>query len=366
MVTGGRNSNATPAQSPNVSSNFNRQTTMIKVFYILILFSSSLSVFGQSNADDQKRDLAFYNATHKWFSAWKLVSKEIYKIERVRPVEFVFFDDKYVYSTSAITIKNGRPVMGNNLMNLKFQWKKELHNDSLTLPDKSVVPINLMSFAAEIPTERKSFFVMPLLNFWQQAGVSSKELGLENLITGVFIHEFSHSQQMQNFGKKLTAFEKENNYDIEFSDDIVQNIFAKDTTYLKFYKKEVEFFYGLLKNNALEKDSVKESLSLMKQRQNMYFKGKYENLNEIDNFFLTMEGLGQYSMFLWLVHPKGGDIKREIAIEGVRRGGKWWSQDEGFALFLILDKLTIPKSWARDMFGDKTESVTVLIQRLNL
>lgn len=339
---------------------------MIKIYCITILLFTSLSVCGQSKNEDQERDLAFYNATHKWFSAWKLVSKEIYKIKKVRPVEFVFFDNKYVYSTSAITIKNGRPVIGNNLMNLKFEWKKELHNDSLTLPDKSVVPINLMSFAAEIPTEDKSFFVMPLPIFWQQAGVLSKELGLENLITGVFIHEFSHSQQMQNFGKKMTAFEKENNYDIEFSDDIVQNIFAKDTTYLKLYKKEISFFYSLIKNNALEKNSVKEGLSLMNQRQNMYFKGKYQNLNEIDNFFLTMEGLGQYSMFLWLKHPKGGNINREIAIEGIRRGGKWWSQDEGFALFLILDKLTVPKNWARDMFGDKTESVTVLIDRLNL
>ena len=74
-----------------------------------------------------------------------------------------------------------------------------------------------------------------------------------------------------------------------------------------------------------------------------------------------MEGLGQYSMFLWLTHPKGGNIERETAIMGVRRGGKWWSQDEGFALFLILDNLTPPENWVRDMFGDKTESVINLI-----
>lgn len=334
---------------------------MIKMFYILILFSTSLSICGQNKADDQKRDLAFYNATNKWFTAWKLVSKDIYKIHKIRPVEFVFFDNKYVYSTSSITIKKGSNVKGTNLMNLKLYWKKKLHNDSLTLPDKSVVPINLMSFAAEIPIGGKSFFVMPLPSFWKQAGVTSKELGLENLITGVFIHEFSHSQQMQNFGKKMTVFEKQNNYGVEFSDDIVQNIFAKDTAYLKYYKKELEYFYSSIKYNGLEKNALIEGLTLMKQRQNEYFKGKYENLKEIDNFFLTMEGLGQYSMFLWLKHPKGGNIKREIAIEGVRRGGKWWSQDEGFALFLNLDKLTLSKIWARDMFGDKTESVTDLI-----
>lgn len=336
---------------------------MIKQIFIVTLLISTSVVFGQSNKHDRERDLAFYNSTKKWFSAWKLVSKEIYKIDKVRPVEFVFFDDTYVYSTSAVTIKNGNPVVGNNLMNLKIHWQKELHNDTLTLPDHSVIPVNLLSFAAEIPDGNKSFFVMPLPGFWSKAGVSAKELGLENLITGVFIHEFSHSQQMQNFGKKMTAYEKQINYGIEFSDDIVQHIFEKDTTCLRMYKKEIDIFYGSVRNNTFDGNAAKAGLSFMKQRQQMYFIGEYERLIEIENFFLTMEGLGQYSMFLWLTNPRGGKIKREIAIEGVRRGGKWWSQDEGFALFLILDKLTKPANWARDMFGNKTESVTHLINR---
>jgi len=76
-----------------------------------------------------------------------------------------------------------------------------------------------------------------------------------------------------------------------------------------------------------------------------------------------MEGLGQYSMFLWLVHPQGGNISRTKAIVGVRRGRNWWSQDEGFALFLILDRLTQPKSWIKNMFSYKTESVMSLIYK---
>jgi hypothetical protein len=40
-----------------------------------------------------------------------------------------------------------------------------------------------------------------------------------------------------------------------------------------------------------------------------------------------------------------------------------WSQDEGFALFLILDKLTLPETWVKDMFGYKTKSIVDLIIR---
>ena len=330
------------------------------IAFLLIGFECA----AQTDTEEKQRDLHFYNATDKWFSAWKLVSKDIYKIEKVKPVEFVFFDDKYVYSTSSVTIKNGSPVKGCNLINLKLKWKKAPHNNVLILPDQSEAPVNLMSFASEIPNSTTSYFVMPLPDFWKNAGVTSKELGLENMITGVFIHEFSHSQQMQNFGKKITAFEQVNDFGVEFNDDIVQAIFSKNTTYLNYYKEEINLLFAATNNSVLDTKSAKEGLSIIKQRQNEFFTEKYSNLTQIDNFFLTMEGLGQYSMYVWLIHPKGGNLKRETAIEGVRRGGKWWSQDEGFALFLILDELDAPQNWAKKMFGDTTENVIKMIEQL--
>ena len=134
---------------------------------------------------------------------------------------------------------------------------------------------------------------------------------------------------------------------------------------IKIESKEIDIWYSSIKSKSFTKRTVQEGLSFMKQRQDQYFKGAYENLTEIDNFFLTMEGLGQYSMYLWLKDPKGGNIKKEKAIEGVRRGGKWWSQDEGFALFLILEKFNQPANWAKDMFGDKTVSVIALLSKLH-
>ncbi|WP_157262921.1 hypothetical protein [Pedobacter steynii] len=334
----------------------------MKATFILIFMS--LNVFGQHQTEEQRRDITFYKATNNWFQAWKLVSKDIYHIETVRPVDFIFFDDKYVYTTDAALLKKGKPVKGPHLMNLSLKWKKELHQGHVTLPDESVIPIGLMSFAAEIPNKpNSSFFLMPLPDFWKSSGVESKELGLGNLVTGVFIHEFSHSQQMQNFGRKITEFEKKNSFPKEFNDDIVQNIFQKDTVYLKMYQNEVEKIYQSVQNGTLDKILANEGLGLINQRQNSYFEKQYADLKQIDDFFLTMEGLGQYSMYLWLIHPMGADIAPEMAIQGVRRGKKWWSQDEGLALFLVLDKMAKPESWAKEMFGDQVESVVSLIRQ---
>lgn len=335
-------------------------------FFIFMLLIAGINLKAQVLREEQERDLAFYNATNNWFSAWKLVSKNIYKVKKAKPVDFVFFDDKYVYTTSDIsTSSEATMVKGGNLLNLKFTWIKALHNNILTLPDSAVVDVGLMSFVATISDKSdKAYFTMPLPSFWKQSGVTSKELGLANLITGVFIHEFSHAQQMQNFGKKMTEYEQQTNFEQAFTDDIVQHLFAKDSSYVESYHKEVALLYSSLNNNGLDKQKLSTGLALLKQQHKEFFKGEFASLHQIDNFFLTMEGLGQYSMYLWLTNARGANLNKELAIEGVRRGGKWWSQDEGFALFLILDKLAKPKKWAKDMFGTKTEDVTELIDNL--
>jgi hypothetical protein len=262
-------------------------------------------------------------------------------------------------------VPEGDLVKGPGLLGHKFVWKRALHNDSITLPDKSRVPIGLMSFAAELPEEKnKSFFVMPLPAFWQKAGVTSKELGDDNLITGVFLHEFSHSQQMQNFGRKITALEKENFFGIEFSDDIVQHLFSKDSLYTSMFERELNSFYRAVteKDSTVKNSLVRLGIDALRSRHNKFFTGKFENLKEIDEFFLTMEGLGQFTMFAWLTHKHGANLPQDIAITGVRRGKKWWSQEEGFALFLLLGQLSAPANWAKPMFGSGTESVVHLIE----
>ena len=88
----------------------------------------------------------------------------------------------------------------------------------------------------------------------------------------------------------------------------------------------------------------------MKQRHNAFFKENYKELVTLEDLFLTMEGLGQYSMYLWLIHPKGGNFNKKVAIDGVRKTKKWWSQEQGFAMFLVLEKISKSKKWAKELF----------------
>lgn len=320
------------------------------IYSFLILAFCHFCVAAQSELNDVK----------KWFSAWELVSKEIYKINTLQPVDFVFFDETYVYSTSQTTVQKGEFISGPSLFNQKLAWKKAAHNGKITLPDSQIVPVNFMSFAA--PFGEKSFFVMPLLKFWQNTGIESKELGFENLVTGVFLHEFSHSQQMRNFGKKLSVYEqKYTDTTVEFSDDLIQNYFKNDLAYTQKYLEESNLFYEAVESKSRVK--LLQAMALLKNRQQRYFVKEKVSLRELDDFFLTMEGLGQFTMYAWMIHPKGGNVAKELAITGVRRGKKWWSQDEGLALFLVLNNFSNPSQWSKLMFGKETVSIIDLIKK---
>lgn len=337
-----------------------------KIFrLILLLLFFGKAVHSQNNKEPLANQ-AFYTSVNKWFLAWELINKEVYRFEKTQPVAFVFFDDKLVYSNSDVTIPSGQKTNGPKLLNAPLDWKVTPHQGSIVMPDKKSAPVGLMSFASELKDAKtNSFFVMPLLPFWASAGVSSKELGLDNLVTGVFLHEFSHSQQMLNFGKKITEFETANQFGIEFSDDIVQHLFQKDTSYTEIYKKENTYFSEALAepNISLKKDLLRNGIVAFKERQQRFFKDKYANLGQIDDFFLTMEGFGQFTMYAWLVHPKGANLSKDLAIKGTRRGGKWWSQDQGLVLFLLLDQLSAPQNWAKQMFGAETTSIISLIEK---
>ncbi len=336
---------------------------------IVIIILVSLAGYAQTGErqDEQSPALSLFSkATTQWFSSWELVSREIYHLKNFEPVDFVFFTGDTLYSTSEISIPAGIRINGPLLMNLPLRWAKAGLGERITLPDKKKVPPGIMSFASPYHgVNAESYFVMPLPEVWQKAGVTSEELGFENLLTGVFLHEFSHSQQMENFGKRITTFENETDFGVEFSDDILQDLFKNDSAYVSLYRLETDYFEQAISERERKSKEllIRKGLETMRKRKSRFFKGSYSPLNEIEDLFLTMEGLGQFTMYSWFVHPKGGNMTREKAIRGTRRGKNWWSQDEGFLLFLVLEQLSGPENWAYRMFGTETVSVISLIEK---
>jgi hypothetical protein len=81
---------------------------------------------------------------------------------------------------------------------------------------------------------------------------------------------------------------------------------------------------------------------------------------EAEDTFLTLEGSAQWVAYAWLAnHPLGAEIAPADALKGFRRGGRKWSQDEGLALFLVIDRL-VP-DWQARVFADQPSTALQLL-----
>lgn len=300
-----------------------------------------------------------------WFDAWELIASDVFKLPRANPPVVLFYDNEYVYTTSNVSAPDGEVFNGPKLFGEKLPWKRAAHNDTLTLPTGQRVPVQLMTFAA--PSEKEdveSFFVMAAPSFWQSAGIDCKEVGLDKMLTGIFVHEFAHTRQMNGFGSKISGFEKNNKFDFNVNDDIIQNYFSDDSIYIEQFKREVDLFYKAttVENEKEMIELTKQGLALLRKRQEEYLEPEKGILVEIDQVFLTMEGIGQYAMVSWLEHPKGGNVGRDVAIKATRRNKKWWSQDEGLALVMVYKSLVADPDW-KGMFSQHPENIILLLEK---
>ena len=336
----------------------------IKLILFLLLFTTFVQ--GQISKLNQ---VNFQNNISKWFNAWELVSKETYGLNTLKPIDFVFFDEKYIYTTSQFVGKKGDIIKGpKNLLDKKFTWYKIAYKDSISLPDGQKRKAEIMCFTIPIYNNKESnaYFVMPLINYWKLKNPGDHKIGYEKLTTAVFIHEFCHSQQLENgqngmeekaFEQYFTAHPNE-----VYMDDIMQDIYSKDIDYEKIFKKELDLFTNAFESKS-KNDMISNSkmaLNIMRERQKFILDRDKRDLSEIDNYWLTLEGVAQFSSFMWLINPKGGNLTIENALKAGKTNS--WSQEEGFAIAYLYSKLSEPKKWANNMFRSKTIDLIELLK----
>ena len=222
---------------------------MKQILYLILISTLFISCKNEIKPQEKANNTIQLDWLEKWFSAWELMSKEVLGLPKGTAPEMFFYDKKYIYTTSEISAPFGTPFNGPKLFGEKLNWKRKLHNDTLTIPNGERVPIQLMTFAS--PSEQKgieAFFVMAAPIFWKNTGIESNEVSLDKLLTGVFLHEFAHTRQMNGIGSKITEFESNHTFKYEISDDIIQDYFKNDNIYVNEYRIKKLIFAILLRN----------------------------------------------------------------------------------------------------------------------
>jgi hypothetical protein len=219
------------------------------------------------------------------------------------------------------------------------------HGASAVMPDGMEVPLGPISFASG----EGGYFAMSLPSVWREAGVTSP-FGLEALMDGVLLHEMMHIRQVELAKRALDGVAQQAGIaEDDLTDDVVQSRFEDEPGYIEAYAAERDalFAAAAAPSDADARALAAQALGLMRARHGRWFAGDKAAFARFDDVFLTMEGMGQ-----WLIyrHFRALGNSPEVALPAVRRGGRRWSQDEGLALMLVVDRL-LP-GWQARAFRD--------------
>jgi hypothetical protein len=244
-----------------------------------------------------------------------------------------------------------------------FAWSGTPHGETVMLPDGKSVPFGVISFAS--PDEGKAstgFFAMSLPSVWRAKGIQSG-LGLERLMDGVLLHEMTHTRQFYFVNPRMDELTKRYALSDDVGDDSVQDAFQGNPAYVADYESERDLLYAaaLAPTDAEAKDLARQALTKMRARRAKWFAGDARKWQPIDEIFLTMEGLGQWTAYAWFTDKKGLNLDPVAVLPEVRRKRNRWTQDEGLAVFLVVGRL-VPK-WQKFAFAPQPELAESLLER---
>jgi hypothetical protein len=274
-------------------------------------------------------------------TAWGVTARGLPADGAPLPTTYVFFDARCVYEGAAPRMLRGRA-----------------HGGEVDFPDGNTAEPQVASFAAPYDGGRRVYMTMALPSVWAAGGVTS-ELTLETLMTAVFVHEMTHTRQFAAFNPRLDAMTTRWRLPEDINDDALQERFAEVPEYVAAIETERTLLFeaAAAPDDATARALARQALEAISARRARTAVGADAKYAEIEDVFLSLEGAAQWAAFRWLTDPEGAGYAREVAMPLFRRGGRQWSQDEGLAVYLVIDRLY--PEWIARTFAD-AEPATAL------
>lgn len=329
-----------------------RTSTLAAVFFLLAVVAVQVSATCSLEKDER-------NWIGSSLLTWKKIRSEQFKLGSAPTPWLLLFDRRCVFHINpepslVETIEQPRSL---KLSREKMTFLAVEHAGSVQLPEKGEVPAQLLSFAAPYGNGRSSFVVFALPEFWQAAPHLANANNIDVLTVSVFVHEMTHTMH-RGYYAKLDEIENRMGASIQIDDDIVQNTFAGNDEFSSSVNAEIKLLYeaARARDRSAGGSLARNALKRIKVRRSKYFNGDKAVFAELEDIFLSMEGAANWAAYR-AASAKG--LSEEQAIQLIRRGGKYWSQDLGLAIYLVIARL-LPE-WEAKAFGVRPSSALELL-----
>jgi hypothetical protein len=210
------------------------------------------------------------------------------------------------------------------------------------------VPVRPTSFTSS--SDKATYFVMALPSVW--AGkVDPGRMALDPFVTAVMMHEASHVAQQDTYGGRMERLSKRWHLPDSFGDDSIQERFRDNHAFAGSVERETQLLFdaAAAPDRARALRLARAARRLIRARQQKWYPSKEGYLAPAEDIWLTMEGAGQWAGYRWLTSEQSG-VEPDVAYTGFARRGHSWTQLEGLALFLTVERLA-GTGWTGDVFG---------------
>jgi hypothetical protein len=230
-------------------------------------------------------------------------------------------------------------------------WSASPVDEGVRLPSGNVIPIGVIAFARQV--QNGGFFVMSTPSVWRANAIEGGPLGLPALMTAVLIHEATHLAQIDTYMARFAAIAERERLPTDFNDDSIQERFEGNERFAASISRETDLLFAAASADTAEEAHrlAAEARALIAARRAQWYTGPDAALSEIEDVWLTLEGSGQWAGHQWLTSRDGAAAPAPLAMAGFARRGGWWSQTQGLALLLAVDRIA-GEAWRAHAFGD--------------
>lgn len=299
---------------------------------------------------------------------WSLASRELLRLEPAPLPWMVFIDTACAWHVAPDA--DGDPVLAATLapagaplrvLDRTVELRGVEHTGMVRLPGGQEVPAAPLSFAAPYGDAGAAFFVIGMPAVWMRDPRHAEDPDLGWLINAVLVHEMTHTRQVASVYRRIDALAARVPNPDDLDDDVVQKRFDSIPAFRRSVEDEISLLYRAADEPGSDskRELVASAVRMAQARRAHWFSGQDAAYGELEDVFLGMEGAAQWAAYQVALRHADPDADPKDVLTRFRRGGRFWSQDLGLALFLAADEM-VP-GWQTRVFGPEQASARALL-----
>jgi hypothetical protein len=301
---------------------------------------------------------------------WDVASRELLRLPLAPLPWMVFIDTACVWHVAADARGDAGLAATLSLAGAPLRFaggeaevRGVAHTGTVRLPGGQEVPAVPLSFAAPYGDAGAAFFVIGMPSVWLRDPRHAASPDLGWLINAVFVHEMMHTRQVGPVYRRIDALATRIPDPESLDDDVIQKRFDTIPSFSRRVEGEIALLYRAMDDTLAYRQLVASALLTAEGRRARWFSGADSTYAELEDMFLDMEGVAQWAAYHVALRRAGPDADPRDVLTRFRRGGRFWSQDLGLALYLALDEL-VPGWQARVLGPEQASSRALLAEAL--